>query len=90
MSIRKLISWNRKNFIRGKMISQKNTVRVLILNPNSSKDMTHGIEEAIRSIGLPKVSDIAGLSENLLKCYPSCYKTFNLLSAEIATSRRGY
>ena len=37
------------------MLSQQSVVRVLVLNPNSSKDMTHGVEEAIRSIDLPKV-----------------------------------
>ncbi|CAK7226403.1 Protein dcg1 [Sporothrix bragantina] len=36
------------------MTLQQATVRVLVLNPNSSTSMTHGVEEAIRSIGLPK------------------------------------
>ncbi|KAL1908665.1 Protein dcg1 [Sporothrix stenoceras] len=36
------------------MESHKDTVRILVLNPNSSTDMTHGVEEAIKSINLPK------------------------------------
>ncbi|CAK7212691.1 Protein dcg1 [Sporothrix curviconia] len=36
------------------MVAQQATVRVLVVNPNSSRDMTHGVENAIRSIGLPK------------------------------------
>ncbi|ERT00390.1 hypothetical protein HMPREF1624_03761 [Sporothrix schenckii ATCC 58251] len=35
------------------MASPKDTVRILVLNPNSSTDMTHGVEEALRSIDLP-------------------------------------
>jgi hypothetical protein len=38
------------------MESHKDTVRILVLNPNSSTDMTHGVEEAIKSINLPRVS----------------------------------
>ncbi|CAK7234115.1 Protein dcg1 [Sporothrix eucalyptigena] len=34
--------------------SQQATVRILVLNPNSSTDMTLGVENAIHSIGLPK------------------------------------
>ena len=30
-------------------------VRLLVVNPNSSADMTHGVEKAIHSMGLPAV-----------------------------------
>lgn len=43
---------------RFNMASHKDTVRILVLNPNSSTDMTHGVEEAIKSINLPKVHGV--------------------------------
>lgn len=36
-------------------LAPKNKMRLLLLNPNSSVDMTHGMEQAIASIGLPDV-----------------------------------
>lgn len=33
----------------------KETMRLLVINPNSSVDMTHGMEQAIKSMGLPDV-----------------------------------
>lgn len=51
------------------MESHKDTVRVLVLNPNSSTDMTHGVEEAIRSINLPKVSCIITIARLFCSCF---------------------
>lgn len=33
----------------------RNKMRLLVLNPNSSVDMTHGMEVAVASIDLPDV-----------------------------------
>jgi 3-dehydroquinate dehydratase len=36
-------------------MSVQQPVRILILNANSSTHMSHGMEEAIKSMGLPDV-----------------------------------
>lgn len=33
----------------------RRNIRLLVINPNSSHEMTHGIERAIRSMDLPDV-----------------------------------
>lgn len=38
----------------------RRSTRILVLNPNSSKSMTHGVEEAIRGI---KISDVRSDAE---------------------------
>jgi Asp/Glu/hydantoin racemase len=35
----------------------RKSTRILVVNPNSSESMTHGIEKAIKGMHLPEVSD---------------------------------
>lgn len=38
----------------------RQTTRILVLNPNSSASMTHGVEEAIRGMNLPQACSCPG------------------------------
>lgn len=41
--------------------SMKNKMRLLVLNPNSSAEMTHGMEQAIASMGLSDVRKMSSI-----------------------------
>jgi hypothetical protein len=44
----------------------RRSTRILVLNPNSSESMTHGVEEAIRTLHLSPVS----ANNTVPNCHP--------------------
>jgi len=47
----------------------RRTTKILVLNPNSSKSMTHGLHEAIRGLEL---SQVHPLKHSSGWCYGGC------------------
>ncbi len=65
-----------------KSAAQTTKVRVLVLNSNSSTEMTHGIEDALRNMDLPEVRIfVLSLFSIFLPCFVFCpsIKKFNFL-----------